>query len=53
MGLPGREGILGRRKVELPVRHREETGGARWKRGNAMWQNVDYYKWVNLNYKGQ
>ena len=40
MRLLDREITLGRRKEELPARHREEVGGARWDRGNSTGKNV-------------
>lgn len=46
--LPRRERTLGRRKAESQVRHGEEAGGTRLKRGDAQWQNADEYKWFKF-----
>lgn len=45
-----REGF-GKKKMGSPARHGEEMGGARWKKGNGMWQNIDFKKWIHLSYK--
>lgn len=41
MGLPETERTLRRRKAGSPAGQGEEIGGARGKRGNTMWQNID------------
>lgn len=34
---------------ELPARQGEEIGGRKWRRHNAMWKKVDWYKRVNVS----
>ena len=37
----GSERILGERKVESLVTHREETRGVKWKKSNTTYKKVD------------